>query len=386
MAEIEHFIHPDKKFHPKFSTVENLVVNLYSSKNQLENLDPIEICLCDAVQQQVIANNVLAYYIGRTLLFMIKIGIDTSRVRFRQHLPKEKAHYACDCWDCEIHSYHGWVECVGIADRTCFDLAQHEQHSGQNMKFSEHLTTPIKTIVPNVVLNKSIIGKEFRSDAKDLLALLSNLSVEQALTLKKDLKHGVHCVELEGKNFTVTKEMVTSVDIEEKDVYVQEYYPHVVEPSFGIGRILYSLLSHTCMYREQDEQRIWFKFGIGIAPIKCLILPLSHKSEFQPVIQKIVEHLSMHTISYRVDDMNTSIGRRYARGDELGIPFAITVDFDTLNNKPETVTLRERNSTAQIRIEISDIGEILEDLMREKIDWVSLVKKYGMYEGQTSIS
>lgn len=64
----------------------------------------------------------LAYYISRTFLFLQRVGVDTARLRFRQHLPTEMAHYASDCWDAEIHTSYGWVECVGIADRSAFDL------------------------------------------------------------------------------------------------------------------------------------------------------------------------------------------------------------------------------------------------------------------------
>lgn len=143
MAEIEHFIHPEHKTHRKFYTVMDMPISLFSSECQLNNGQPQTLTLKEAVNKKMVANNVIGYYIGRVYLFLQKIGIDTSKVRFRQHLPDEKAHYACDCWDCEIFSYHGWVECVGIADRTCYDLFQHEKHSKQNLKFSETLTVPV---------------------------------------------------------------------------------------------------------------------------------------------------------------------------------------------------------------------------------------------------
>src|SRR4051812_37130463 len=75
--------------------------------------------------QGLIANETLGYYIGRIQQFMLKIGVSPSRLRFRQHLRNEMAHYACDCWDCELETSFGWIECVGCADRSAYDLTQH---------------------------------------------------------------------------------------------------------------------------------------------------------------------------------------------------------------------------------------------------------------------
>ena len=69
-----------------------------------------------------IANETLAYFIGRCYLFLQAVGVDTKRLRFRQHLQHEMAHYAEDCWDAEVECSYGWVECVGLADRSAYDL------------------------------------------------------------------------------------------------------------------------------------------------------------------------------------------------------------------------------------------------------------------------
>lgn len=73
----------------------------------------------------IVNNQTLAYFIGRVYLFLTRLGIDEKRLRFRQHLPNEMAHYAADCWDAEIESSYGWIECVGIADRSAYDLSAH---------------------------------------------------------------------------------------------------------------------------------------------------------------------------------------------------------------------------------------------------------------------
>lgn len=80
--------------------------------------------LC-SVLQGIVNNATLGYFIGRVYLFLTYLGIDKDRLRFRQHLANEMAHYAADCWDAEIESSYGWIECVGIADRSAYDLRAH---------------------------------------------------------------------------------------------------------------------------------------------------------------------------------------------------------------------------------------------------------------------
>lgn len=76
----------------------------------------------EAVAQGIVNNETLGYFMARTYLFLMRVGIKPECLRFRQHLLTEMAHYAADCWDAEIKLSYGWTECVGIADRACFDL------------------------------------------------------------------------------------------------------------------------------------------------------------------------------------------------------------------------------------------------------------------------
>ena len=89
-----------------------------------------------------------------------------------------------------------------------------------------------------------------------------------------------------------------------------------------------------------------------VAPYKCSILPLTAKPELHPMISLVREELSKNQLSYRIDDSAISIGKRYARTDELGIPFAVTVDHDSVPS-PHTVTLRDLHSMQQVRLEVS---------------------------------
>lgn len=102
MAEIEHFVDPNKKNDcKKFSTISDLKVLLYSACDQMDGRSPHEVPLGEAVSSGLIANETLGYFIGRIHLFLLKMGVAKDKLRFRQHLSNEMAHYACDCWDAE---------------------------------------------------------------------------------------------------------------------------------------------------------------------------------------------------------------------------------------------------------------------------------------------
>ncbi|GCB81397.1 hypothetical protein scyTo_0022169, partial [Scyliorhinus torazame] len=127
MAEIEHFVDPNEKIHPKFSAVADLQILLYSGQAQTSGQSAQKQRLGTAVEQGIINNTVLGYFIGRIYLFLVKVGLSAEKLRFRQHMENEMAHYACDCWDAEAKTSYGWIEIVGCADRSCYDLACHSR-------------------------------------------------------------------------------------------------------------------------------------------------------------------------------------------------------------------------------------------------------------------
>lgn len=117
MAEIEHFCDPNDKNHPKFETVKDTTLLLYSACNQMDGKSAEYLSIGKAVESKLVANETLGYFMARIQQFLVKIGVDSTRLRFRQHMGNEMAHYACDCWDAECLTSYGWVECVGCADR-----------------------------------------------------------------------------------------------------------------------------------------------------------------------------------------------------------------------------------------------------------------------------
>mmetsp|Transcript_7106 Transcript_7106/g.5368 ORF Transcript_7106/g.5368 Transcript_7106/m.5368 type:complete len:157 (+) Transcript_7106:1273-1743(+) len=140
-----------------------------------------------------------------------------------------------------------------------------------------------------------------------------------------------------GKVVAIKAEFL-QIEKQEKMVQEEKYIPNVIEPSFGIGRIVYCIFEHCFKVREEDKQRTYFDFPPLIAPVKCSLLPLLDNDQLNSVVQDVKYLLIRAGVSSKIDDSGQSIGRRYARTDECGIPFAVTVDFDTL--KDDSVTLR----------------------------------------------
>ena len=385
LAEIEHFVDPSDKSHPKFENVENVQVTMLPGSYQMSGKPALNVTLKEAYDTNVINSTTVGYFIGRVHLFLCKIGVDPTRLRFRQHLANEMAHYACDCWDAEIKNSYGWIECVGIADRACYDLSVHTKSSGVRLVAQVDLPQPITVQVTEPVLNKAPIGKCFKKDAKQVTEYLTNLAETDINELENSLKEkGSYKINVEGQEYTITKDMVKEVKRYEKEVHVREVEPHVIEPSFGIGRIIYSLLEHNFHVREEDVQRTWLSLPALVAPVKCSVLPLSKNKEFDSFVKTLSSELNEYDISHRVDDSAGSIGRRYARTDEIGIPFGVTIDFDTVNKQPSTVTLRERNSMKQVRIPIDVLAKSVSDLVHGRRTWDNMVEEYGFFSGQES--
>jgi glycyl-tRNA synthetase len=151
---------------------------------------PTEITIGDAVKSGLVANETLGYFVARIYLFLTRIGISPSRLRFRQHMGNEMAHYATDCWDAEIHTSYGWVECVGCADRAAYDLSVHSKRTGQALVVREALKEPIVTEKETADFNKKVVGKTFGKDSAVLQNLVGDLDEAGLLKLKGELEQG----------------------------------------------------------------------------------------------------------------------------------------------------------------------------------------------------
>eukprot|EP00127_Corallochytrium_limacisporum_P005013 Clim_evm9s197 gene=Clim_evmTU9s197 len=381
MAEIEHFVNPEDKQHPKFADIADLVVNLYPADRQLKGDGPVFMTLGKAVETGMIDNETLGYFVGRIYLFLRTIGLQENHLRFRQHLPTEMAHYACDCWDAEAETSSGWVEIVGCADRSAYDLTHHAAASKTDMAVVENLDKPYEVECITCTPNKKVIGKTFGKNAAPVFKYLDAASDEDLKTLMDSLNgDGKATVTVEGgETRELTKDMVALAP-GKKRVTTKSYIPSVVEPSFGIGRIIYCVLEQNLYARADDAQRQVFRLSPAIAPYKVLVAPLSNNKDFNPAVFKLSTALKRAGVSSRVDASSTSIGRRYARADEIGIPFGITVDFETLKN--DSATIRERDTMKQIRVPCAEIADVINNLSEGHLTWEAACGKYPEFVGQ----
>ena len=238
-------------------------------------------------------------------------------------------------WEAQFESWlgemHAWVEECGINSSAVHEL---EVPADELAHYSKR-TVDLEYDFP--FGRKELYGIAYRTDF--------------------DLKnHG----EASGENMQYTDPMTN-----------EKYIPHVIEPTFGVDRTFLAVLASA--YDEEEvgegeekETRIVLRLKPHLAPIKVAILPLSKKENLSGVARGIAERLAK---SFRVDyDETQSIGKRYRRQDEIGTPFCVTVDFDTLGEGDaalkDTVTVRERDSMKQDRIPVAELESYLAERLR----------------------
>jgi glycyl-tRNA synthetase len=140
--------------------------------------------------------------------------------------------------------------------------------------------------------------------------------------------------------------------------------PRVIEPTFGMERVFLAILTKAYVY-DEDRDYVVLKIPRKLAPIKAAIFPIVKNEEYIQMSEDIVKDLGIEfNVTY---DKGGSIGRRYARNDEIGTPFCITIDDKSPKNKD--VTIRDRDTTKQIRVKISDLKNVLRSLINEEVDF-----------------
>jgi glycyl-tRNA synthetase len=241
----------------------------------------------------------------------LNLGLKKENLRFREHDPDELAHYAKGCVDVEYKFPFGsgdWQELEGIANRTDFDLRQHQRG--------------IRTL-----------NKWYETDG--------------------DLAK----IELSGEAEDYQSGPLSYFDDQQK----KRYIPYVIEPSAGIDRSTLAFLVDA--YDEEEvrgETRNLLRFSPALAPVKVGIFPLVKKEGMPEIAVNIYNDLKRYFNCFY--DEKGAVGRRYRRQDEAGTPFCVTIDGQTLQD--QTVTLRDRDSMDQIRISTDQ----LKNHLREKLD------------------
>lgn len=279
MAEIEHFVDPEGgKKHPRFGEVKDIELVLLNRETQLSGKTDVQkVSIGQAVVNGTVDNETLGYFLARIHLFLKKIGVDQSKIRFRQHMANEMAHYAADCWDAELLTSYGWIECVGCADRSAYDLSVHANKTGAPLVVRQRLPEPIKIDEWVVDVDKKKFGPHFKKDGKTVEAALMQTDQAQREGFAKVLESsGAIALDVpgvgEGK-VVVPKELI-AIEKRTRTENMREFVPNVIEPSFGIGRILYALMEHCYWTRGSeggDEAR-----GVSLFSIEFTAPPITN--------------------------------------------------------------------------------------------------------------
>ncbi|KAJ8539250.1 hypothetical protein K7X08_013502 [Anisodus acutangulus] len=330
LAEIEHFVDPEDKSHPKFPDVANLEFLMFPREDQVAGKSARRIPLGDTIARE-------------------KSGVP---------------------------------------------LGAHE-------KFPEPKEVEKLIIAPV----KKELGLAFKGNQKMVVEALEAMGEKQAMEMKSTLESKgeaqFHVCTLD-KVVTINKNMV-SISKEKRKEHQRGFTPSVIEPSFGIGRIIYCLYEHsfyTRPSRDGNEQLNVFRFPHLVAPIKCTVFPLVQNQQYEEVVKQIARSLAASEISYKIDITVTisihttlitllksvrmslaticckakhhlfGIGKKYTRTDELGVRFAITVDSTS------SVTVRERDSKQQIPVNVDEVASVIKEVTDGQSTWADVLWRY----------
>ncbi|MEF8779950.1 MAG: glycine--tRNA ligase [Haloferacaceae archaeon] len=380
-AELEQFVDPERD-EPPLEEAEDVELTLYPIEEQeAEGREYRETTVGEAVEDGTIGSAWVGYYLGVAKRWFRRIGVDLDRFRYRQHLPGERAHYAADCWDAEAELGGNWIEIAGFSTRSDYDLRKHEKHSGESFtvfrQYDEPQTVERATVDPDM----SVLGPEYGSAAGAIAGELEALAGRDP----EAFEAGEVTVDVDGETYAIDAD-VANFSVETVTETGEHVRPHVVEPSFGVGRIVYTVLEHA--YREDEvdgEPRTYLALEPEIAPTDVAVFPLvSNDGRLTALAGEVSAELRGEGLSVTTDDSG-SIGRRYRRQDEIGTPFCVTIDRDGIEGDgPDTVTLRRRDTAEQIRLPVDALPEELPALASGEREFDELKGAYETVDGEAS--
>lgn len=341
MGEVEVFVPPDEKGWPRFGELANTPC-LFISSEGAQHLATFG----EMARQGTIRSEALAHFMACALEVVAGWGMDGDHVRFRQHMPDEMAHYAADSWDLEVETSVGWVECVGVADRGDYDLTRHQEYSGADLSVFVPYDEPKEVEAEVIVPDFKALGPKFRADAP---------AVGEAMKSAKPSQVGPDgnlTVEVGGKPVVVDK-MLFRLERRTVKKTGDSFVPHVIEPSFGFDRLLFALMDNSYRRVEKEgEPYTILALSPRVAPVTVSVFPLMAKGGLDERALAVHKALGAAGVDASFD-ASGSIGKRYARADEIGTPWCVTVDYDSLEDK--AATLRHRDTQVQERVPMADI-------------------------------
>jgi glycyl-tRNA synthetase len=358
IADLEFFFDPEEPNCCLLKDVENETLRLYLAPERLKCSEKtIEVTVKDAVAQKLIQSEWQAFFMAMAKKLLTDIGVPPENQRFIEKTQWEKAHYATQSFDQEVYvDRWGWIEVSGHAYRTDYDLSCHMKTSGADLRVYKEYQTPVEEEQLTVKPVMAKLGPVFKGEAAKVAELLSNAPAEEvAASLEKNGYYKV-------QNYKVLPEYV-DVSRQKTVVRGKRFIPHVVEPSFGCDRLFYVALEYA--YRVKDD-RVVMSFPRSIVPTQVGVYPLVSKDGLVEKAQAVHKLLANEGFAAEFDETG-SIGRRYARADEAGVPLGITIDYDTLSDG--TVTIRDRDTWQQVRSSIKDLPKLLHKYFQGKINF-----------------
>ena len=345
MLEAELFIDPSVKHWKNFDKIVNEELTLLPRKRK-----QLRVTVGKAVEEGIIGSEVLAYFMFLTHRLITSVGVDQARSRFRQHEADEMAHYSRETWDFEAELVSGWTELGGVAYRGDYDLSAHVR--GSSADLTSFRKSSVERVEKKVAVkaNRARLGPVYKKLASDVASLLESLDPSEVRG-RSSVK-----LSLDGKAIDVSSEFYT---VAETDIRVRgdKFVPHVVEPSLGLDRIFFSVLEHNFSVKNDSSLLM---LPANVAPLKAGVFPLISDGAMSELARGICKDLlTSHLEPYY--DESGSIGRRYARMDEVGTPYCITVDDVTIRDG--TVTVRDRDSRKQVRIPRASLTDAVRRLL-----------------------
>ena len=372
-AELEQFVDPERN-DPDLDSVADIKVTLYpATEQEADDGDYIETTVGEAVAEGIVGDAWIGYFLGIAQEWFEAVGVDMDRFRFRQHLSGERAHYAADCWDAESEVDGDWIEIAGFAYRGDYDLSKHDEYGDDDFTIFRQFDEPREVERAVVDPDMSVLGPKYGAEADDVASALDELADRNPSAFDDETV----AVTVGGETKTIDTD-VANFRVEEQTISGEHITPHVIEPSFGVDRTVYTILAHAYSEDEvADEIRTYLSLEPDVAPTDVGVFPLvSNVPDLVDRAEAIVEDLRGAGFSGTHDDSG-SIGRRYRRQDEVGTPFCVTVDRDGLEGDgPDTVTVRERDSARQARLPVESLSTELAAVMDGDTSFDGLVAAY----------
>src|SRR5437867_9344958 len=346
IMDFELFFSPDEPDCPFLPQVEGEQLSIISEADRISGKNrSVSITAGEALRSGVIKIGWAAFFMALSKRFLEQLGIDGENQRFFEKLAGERAHYSNQTFDLEIKlDKLGWTEVAGFAYRTDYDLKRHMEATGQDMRVFKPYSKPIEKKVRKIVVRHDRLRETFGDETGRVAAAISRVDLD-ALGAGHSGKVSIGSYEIPNSCFEVKEDVVKESG--------SKLVPHVVEPSFGVERLIYAALEYSM---KMKEDRLVLSLPFYLAPVQASVYPLVNRDGLPERAGEVYQSLLSSGIRAEYDEAG-SIGRRYARADEAGIPLGVTVDYDTL--KDHTVTLRDRDSWTQVRVPINQLDSTI---------------------------